>query len=66
MMPEHDFRQMAELAGLDADHHLVHAAEREHTRLLHKLGSELTDREAWLVMQLVQRAVEIEAMRRPE
>jgi hypothetical protein len=61
-MPEATkYAPLADLTGLDADHPLVKLAEAEHARLMRRLGGRASEREAWLVVLCVQRAVEIEA-----
>lgn len=59
------YGNLAALAGLDPDHALVRFAKAEHDRLMRRLGGQASEREAWLVALCVQRAVEIEAARKP-
>jgi len=57
------FGDLAVLAGLSPDHPLARLAEDEHARLMRRLGGEASERETWLVMLCVQRAVELAAAR---
>lgn len=54
--------ELARLADLPPDHRLVRIAVAEHDRLMRKLGGEASEREQWLVMLCVQRAMEIAAL----
>lgn len=54
---------LAQLAGLPPDHRLVRIAVAEHERLMRKLDGEASERERWLLMLCVQRAMEIAALR---
>ena len=63
MADPQQFGDLAVLAGLEPDHPLARLAADEYGRLMRRLGGEASEREMWLVMLCVQRAVEFEASR---